>query len=106
MVGQGRPNTSPTPFAKLAGLKVAWMCHLALAVQLALATVAGAVDSTMRVRIAWGGGAERQWQGTVRLSSGTFSDLRLLGTDADEPGSIWIDDDRIVIAQRSPHASD
>ena len=43
----------------------------------------------MRVRLAWGGGAGRQWHGEVRLTEGQFGEPLPLGIDADEPGSMW-----------------
>jgi hypothetical protein len=61
---------------------------------------------TMRLRIAWGGGAPRQWSGTVELSAGSFSEMTPLGVDADETGSMRIERDRIVIRQRSPRTYD
>jgi hypothetical protein len=66
----------------------------------------------MRVRLAWGGGKERQWHGLVTLSEGRLGELRPLGVEADEPGSMWLDSDgpaappRLVIDQRSPRAYD
>ncbi len=64
-------------------------------------------DVTLRLRIAWGGGAERVWRGTIALAGGTLSDLQALGIEADEPGSIWIAGaDRVEIRQASPRAYD
>ena len=63
----------------------------------------------MRVRVAWGGGEEKLWNGTVWLSEGTLSEPRPLGIEADEPGSMWLeeaDQNRLVIRQRSPRAYD
>ena len=60
----------------------------------------------MRLRIAWGGGAERRWQGAVALSEGTLAEPRLLGIEADEPGSMWLEAGRLVIRQRSPRTYD
>src|SRR5947207_15414437 len=50
-----------------------------------------AVDPTMHLRVAWGGGDKltRQWQGGIRISSGTLAIDRPLGVEADEPGSMW-----------------
>ena len=60
----------------------------------------------MRLRIAWGGGAERIWHGSIRLSEGQLSDLQPLGIEADESGSIWLDDEGIEIRQSSMRAYD
>jgi hypothetical protein len=66
----------------------------------------------LRLRIAWGGGKERQWQGHVTLSQGRFVELRALGIEADEPGSMWLEgngrtnEQRLIIWQRSLRAYD
>jgi hypothetical protein len=66
----------------------------------------------MRIRIAWGGGHERQWQGTATLSEGRMSEPRSLGVEADEPGSMWLEGDgpaappHLIIRQRSPRSYD
>jgi hypothetical protein len=63
-------------------------------------------DDTLRVRIAWGGGAERLWEGTIAVSQGTLSEPRLLGIEADEPGSMWLDGGQLTVRQRTPRAYD
>jgi len=79
------------------------------AVPLALCDAARAADVPLRLRIAWGGGAEhaeRQWRGTVRLDKGQFVELAPLGIEADEPGSMWIDGGVAHIEERSLRAYD
>jgi hypothetical protein len=53
------------------------------------------------VRVAWGGGAEKTWEGSISVLGGTISQPRPLGIEADEPGSMWIEDGRLQIRQRS-----
>ena len=69
-----------------------------------------AMADDVRVRIAWGGGAERLWQGTISVSEGSLSDPQPLGVEADEPGSMWLDGRRgaakLVVRQRSPRSYD
>ncbi len=60
----------------------------------------------MRLRIAWGGGAERQWQGTIELEHGALGEAAPLGIEADEPGSIWLEDRRVMVRARSPRVYD
>jgi len=65
----------------------------------------------LRLRIAWGGGAERQWRGSIEISDGTLSDPKPLGVEADEPGSMWLDGNaagssKLVIQQRSVRTYD
>ena len=61
-----------------------------------------AAVATMRVRIAWGGGAERLWHGTIAVSQGTLGEPHPLGIEADEPGSIWLEDGHLVIGSELP----
>ena len=60
----------------------------------------------MRLRIAWGGGAERQWQATIRVAGGELRDPQALGVEADEPGSFWIENGELRMRCRSPRAYD
>lgn len=85
----------------------------ALLVVLALAP-AVAADSdgetppapTMRLRIEWGSGTARKWQGTIALSDGRLSNPLPLGIEADEPGSMWIENDRLAIREPSARPYD
>lgn len=90
------------------------------AVRLALALLAAAVAlrcsalmaDDLRLRIAWGGGSERTWQGTIALSDGSLAEPRPLGIEADEPGSMWLEGDpdrggrKLVVCQRSARGYD
>jgi len=44
----------------------------------------------MRLRLAWGGGAERLWQGKIAISEGLLAEPVPLGIEADEVGSMWL----------------
>ncbi len=57
-------------------------------------------DLDIRLHLAWGGGQERQWRGRVIFSSGNLRDLQLLGVDADEPGSIQLLGQQVLIRQK------
>lgn len=74
----------------------------------ALTTIAPAMadELSLRLRMAWGGGAERRWEGRVALAGGTLSELVALGVEADEPGSIWLEAGAIAIQARSPRNYD
>jgi hypothetical protein len=61
---------------------------------------------TLRVRIAWGGGTEQVWQGRIELSEGTLSEPYPLGVEADEPGSMWLEEGGLRFRQRSPRTYD
>ncbi len=108
MVGQGGPKASRAPSARTVWA-MPWLCRAAL-LALCLACLPAsqilAADAVLQLRIAWGGGAERIWQGSIRLSAGRFSGLQPLGIEADEPGSIWLAEQGIEIQQRSLRAYD
>ncbi len=108
MLGQGRPTTSSRAARAFASRHTLAASRCAAPLFLAVvATCALADDATLRLRIAWGGGAERVWQGAIALDGGTLSDVQALGIEADEPGSIWIaGSDRVEIRQRSLRAYD
>jgi len=113
MIGQGGPRTSLEQRAATARIAAAGRCCWSALWVLAvlLPRVLPAADETMRLRIAWGGGSERTWQGTVALSKGTLADPQALGIEADEPGSMWLEDDRqqgqrLAIRQRSSRSYD
>ncbi len=107
MAGHGCPQTSPgvCTFARQSlACRGAW---LALPVLALLMPYRWAGAETMQVRIAWGGGAERVWSGSISVTGqGTLAEPRLLGIEADEPGSMWIDSGQLMIRQRSPRAYD
>ncbi len=98
MVGQGSPETShprariPRVFTRLRAF-----CALVTLV-LALATPSAADE--FRLRLSWGG-PDRQWAGAISLSNGTLEDPQPLGVEPDSPGSMWLDDDRIIVRQRN-----
>ncbi len=112
MIGQGGPRTSQADRMPTAWTVAARRFSCAgLALLLALAAhVAAASD--VRVRIAWGGGENRLWHGTISVSEGTLSEPRPLGIEADEPGSMWLEDPtrggeaKLRFRQRSPRGYD
>ena len=53
-----------------------------------------AAEETIRVRIAWGGGAERTWQGRIALSEGSLSEPSPLGLEADEAALLSLEPGR------------
>ena len=106
MSGQGRPHIRPG--ASRAGrTNRSSLSSLALVALLACAAAAHADDVDIRVRIAWGGGDARAWQGTIRISQGTLSDPAPLGLEADAPGSLLPESsDTIRIHRRTPRTYD
>ena len=60
----------------------------------------------LQLRLRWGEGVERAWRATVKVTSGSLDDPRLLGTDPDAPGSMWIDRGVLEIEQPTPRSTD
>ncbi|MBX3413582.1 MAG: family 10 glycosylhydrolase [Pirellulales bacterium] len=74
----------------------------------ALTAIAPAMaeEVSLRLRIAWGGGAERRWEGRVAIEGAKLAEPVALGVEADEPGSIWLEEGAIVVQARSPRNYD
>jgi hypothetical protein len=68
------------------------------------APLADGID--LRLHFAWGGGEARQWRGRVAFSSGSLSQLQLLGVEADQPGAIQLLGQQILIRQKAPRSFD
>lgn len=108
MIGQGSPalvrffSRSATRMVKVSlGIVVLAMSSLWFA------ELACSAETQVRLRFAWGGGARRAWESTVTVDRGTVSELVSLGIEADEPGSMWIDDaGQLHIEQRSARTYD
>jgi hypothetical protein len=64
-------------------------------------------ENMLRLRLAWGGGDSRAWQGKIRLSEGRILDFAPLGLEADTPGSMWLTEQGdLRVASRSPRTYD
>ena len=99
MAGHG----SPRPLQRTRWLCAAlvWLC-LGL-----LSPRTFAQEDILRLRLAWGGGESRAWQGQIRLSEGRILDFAPLGLEADTPGSMWLTEQGdLRIASRSPRTYD
>ena len=104
MVGQGRPNARRRFLAPWIVRLLAWLVVAPLSANLHALLAA---EPTLTLRIAWGGGVERQWHGTITIDQGSLSLVRPLGMVADSPGSIWNDgNNQIEIRERSGRAYD
>ena len=115
MIGQGSPKEMRMPvFATARQMSECWRKNCACAALLALLAFMPLKlrAEELRLRVAWGGGRERQWQGTVTLSEGRLDEPNPLGIEADEPASMYLESDgpadqqRLVIHQRSSRAYD
>ncbi len=86
-----------------------WVCWCAVWALLAWQFVqpASAQLLDLQLRVHWGGGEPRQWEGALSSASGTFSRLTYLGLDADEAATIYLrrndplERNEVRIAQRT-----
>ncbi|MHB8865788.1 MAG: family 10 glycosylhydrolase [Pirellulaceae bacterium] len=53
----------------------------------------------LQLRVAWGGGVARRWQGALKVQEGSVSDVQFLGLDADEAATIYIERDAVMVRQ-------
>jgi len=118
MIGHGSPNPSRGQNACCVCVAACRSYRFVLTLTSVLMASLPAASSrtafaqeSIRVRIAWGGGAEKLWQGTISVTQGTIAEPRPLGIEADGPGSMWLETDqhgtnRLVIRQRSRRAYD
>ncbi len=110
MIGQGRPTTSHgcarrRAVAAATGLASRLALHAAVTLQAAVGFGQDHQDA-IRVRVAWGGGAEQVWAGSISVDPGTLRGPSPLGIEADEAGSMWLEQGKLVIAQRSGRTFD
>jgi len=71
-------------------------------------------DVDVRLWVAWGGGAARRWSGEIRIDhaqtspllAGCIREFESVGLSADEPGSMYIDGDAIVLVPGTPRTYD
>ncbi len=114
MVGQGSPGIlSRIAHAVLSRVPCALrrLCPILVGVivcALVTASDAAAADPTVLLRFSWGGDPSiaRQWRGQISVDKGSAIFVRALGTDADEPGSVWTDGDHVEFRARSPKLID
>ena len=109
MIGQGRPLQNEKPRKALGWSRSRpWCCAFLAAVVLSLATTSHGGDLDLHLRAAWGGGAPRCWQGQFRLedaageqlTTGRISDVRPLGLNPDQAGTIYTDGAALWVAPR------
>src|SRR4051794_9159232 len=106
MSGQGRP--SGRRFCALEKAFARWtFVFAAVALSFWQRSITASEPVDVRIRIAWGGGEARSWQGTIQVSEGTLSEVQPLGLEVDEPGSmLLIDDKTLHVFPRTPRSYD
>ncbi|MBC7855843.1 MAG: hypothetical protein IAF94_20640, partial [Pirellulaceae bacterium] len=102
MAGQGSP-LPPQRTRWLAALAWLVLCLLSAGV----IAQEPAQEGGLRLRLAWGGGESRAWQGTIHLSEGRILEFAPLGLEADTPGSMWLTEQGdLRVTSRSPRTYD
>ena len=84
----------------------AWIALVFLGQAVGVAAPVGAEDSTLRLRIAWGGNVPVQWTARFSVAGGELTDLSLLGRERDTPGSIWLDRATVGVGEPRPRTFD
>jgi hypothetical protein len=109
MIGLRRPSASRRPWA----CALTTVAGVALALPLVCCHPATAEDDgeiapqpAVRLRLEWGSGESRRWQGTIAVSDGVIERPVPLGIKADEPGSMWVDEGRLLVHQFSARPYD
>ncbi len=123
MVGQGSPSIAHAPALSIAAVRrsrcarrksrTSWCLKLIAVLALAICCRRAAAEPSLQLRIEWGHldgpkstDAARQWRGEISIDRGQVSLVRSLGIEADEPGSVSIDNGRLEIHPRSARTSD
>ncbi|MBL8826540.1 MAG: family 10 glycosylhydrolase [Planctomycetaceae bacterium] len=102
MFGHGCPIAVPWLIARSRdlGWGALWLlCFLTT-------TIVSAETVRVRLRVEWGGSAERIWQGSINLSQGRLFNVAPLGLEADESATFWNDTQRITVQGRSGRTYD
>lgn len=99
MIGHGRPASLALALARSALV----LCALLVGPTRAQNAPP---SEPIQLRVTWGGGEPTRWLGRINVEDGSFSNLNILGADADAPGSVWIEGRQIRVAALSTHKSD
>jgi len=91
MFGQGRPQRSSRAAPVRRRRAFLWLVACVLALAAMTTANAVAAEIALKLRISWGGGAERAWRGSISATQGSFSELGLLGIEADAARAVWLE---------------
>jgi len=99
MIGHGRPASFALALVRAALILCACLAGSVMAQN------APPAEPT-QLRITWGGGDPARWLGRVAVDEGTLSNLKLLESDPDAVGSIWLDEGQLRVDSLSAHKVD
>lgn len=77
-----------------------------ISIPLSTARVLSAEDFDVRIRVTWGGGAKRQWRGTMVARDGQLTEPKCLGVEADVADELVLYRDTLRFAQPMPVSAD
>jgi len=106
MIGQGSPRVSQCTTNRPANAREGprWRrgtwCAVCFCWSVFVCSSSWAEVTTVRVRLAWGSGADmtQRWSGQITVDGATFSDLQPLGIEADEAAALRLEADRLLVA--------
>jgi hypothetical protein len=102
MFGHGCPFAVPLSIARCRDLGRSAL----IVVCMLWTSLVMADDVRVRLRVEWGGGPERVWQGSIGLTQGKLFNVAPLGLEADESATIWNEAQRVLVQGRSPRTYD
>ncbi|HUY31186.1 MAG TPA: family 10 glycosylhydrolase [Pirellulales bacterium] len=107
MTGQGGPSASRKPCRPRWRRTARGTVGLTLAAVVAFCAARATGDEpTFRLRIEWGDRSAQLWQGRIELTEGVLVGPSPLGIEADEPGSMWLEQGQLAIHPRGRRSYD
>lgn len=105
MIGQGSPirwhisSDRAEPAQEGDRLRRLLVCALTIALFFSSISNGTAEEIVARLRLAWGTGNDsmQRWTGEITCEGGSFSDIQVLGTEADEAAAIRLEEARLAI---------
>ncbi len=73
-----------------------------MAALLVMLSTADAVETTVRVRIAFGGESPQQWHGKIAAEGGSLSGLQTLAMSPEGVGDVWLSTDGVTVQHDTP----
>lgn len=109
MAGQGSPQRAcPSRWTTEHGRRflrrsqvLLWCCALWFATN-----AWGAAPLDLHLRVSWGNGERRLWQGSISVSEGAIHNPKCLGIEADAPDRMELQGSTLRFAQRTPMSLD
>src|SRR4051794_39620321 len=105
MIGHGSPASYGSALARAAIAVCAWLFGFSQ-VRGQTPGEAPPLREPVQLRITWGRGEASRWIGRIGIDSGSISNLKVLGGEADAAASFWLEEGRLRVSTPSPHKLD